>query len=387
MSSLERRLAVKLQMMILLVYASNACFFAFQPVYFSDRRLSFTQIGIAFAVGSLVSIVALPIWGYLSDRVLNKKKTLLATILPSILLVLMFITLDNFFGIILLVAINGLFIYGIYPIIDAYTFDVIELNQKMGFAHFRVMASIGYGLANLALGFAIKFLGINVSFIAYALLSGLCLLLLLTTKFEGKKHFTKVDFKMLGQSLRSVHIVVLLITVFLMNAAFMGGVNYMNELIKFTGGDVSNLGMAWFITCMVEVGTFYFTNKLIRRIGVVNVYIISTFIYAIKFALDFFLKTPELILSVQVLEGIAFTLFITSSLIYLNENTRPEARASMMSICGAFGGFGCLTAGLFGGILLNVVNPSQLYGIFALVCLTATLLAFLLRRKASLTTT
>jgi hypothetical protein len=44
---MDTRLNRKLQILIFIVYAANACIFPFQAVYFSDRHLSFTQIGIA----------------------------------------------------------------------------------------------------------------------------------------------------------------------------------------------------------------------------------------------------------------------------------------------------------------------------------------------------
>ena len=94
----------------------------------------------------------------------------------------------------------------------------------------------------------------------------------------------------------------------------------------------------------------------------------TRYLYGFKFILDYVLKSANLIIAVQVIEGIAFILFITSSLEYLNSRTDSRVRATAMSMYAAFGGFGAFTASLVGGILLNIINPAQLYGILGLVC-------------------
>lgn len=366
-------MTLKLQILIFVLYAANACYFPFQPVYFSDRKLSFTEIGIAFAVGALIGLIIQPVWGYLTDKYLDKRKTLFITLIANSLIILFFIKADSFQGILALIILNGIFMSGIYPILDAYTFDVIEGSNGLNYSHFRFVASAAYAVTNLALGYIVKAYNINLTFIAFEIMSIAGIFVLLNMKFKGKRSVERISFSDIREALSSKKLVLFFITIFLMNIAIIGGVNYMNELIKHTKGDVSNLGMVWFTTCVFEVITFYFAGKLIRRIGVIRVYLISILVFALKFFLDSVFMTPFLIISVQLLDGFAFTLFITSSLEFLNLNTKSQVRASMMSLYAATGGFGSFIAGLFGGMILNMVNPSQLYGILAAVCVAALL--------------
>jgi MFS transporter, PPP family, 3-phenylpropionic acid transporter len=260
---------------------------------------------------------------------------------------------------------------------------VIEESEGLNYSKFRIMASAAYALTNLILGYVIKFYGINISFVIYEVIIFLALSFVLTMKYEGKKSLQKIELKDVGIILRGKGLRILFFTVFLMNAAFIGGVNFMNELILFTKGDVAKLGMNWFVTCIFEVGTFFAVVKLMKKFGVVSVYLFSTVIYGVKFLLNFIIRDANLIIIMQFLEGIAFTLFITSSMEYLNRNTESKVRATAMSIYAAAGGLGAFSASLFGGMLLNQINPSELYGIFGLLCFAAFIFGLALRPKGA----
>ena len=381
---MDSKYTLKLQILFFIIYAGTACYGPFQAVFFGDRALNYTQIGIAFAAGALISMIVQPIWGYLSDKYFNKRNSLLIAMAATFICILFFIKADNFESILMLITISTIFMSGIYPLLDSYTFDMIEYGKNLSYSKFRFMASASYGIANLVLGYVIKAWGINMTFIIYAILLFLAILLLNSMKFEGSRSVSRIQYTDLKETLSDVRLIVFLLTVFLMNAAIIGGTNYMNELIIHVNGDVSNLGMVWFTTCTIEVITFCFIGKLIRKIGVIKVYCISILLFGLKFGLNFILGSAFLIILVQILEGIGFTLFITSSLEYLNSNIKAETRASMVSIYAAVGGLGSFAAGLFGGAILNRFTPSQLYGFLALICFVALTFSISLRSKSDM---
>jgi MFS transporter, PPP family, 3-phenylpropionic acid transporter len=365
---MEGRFTFKLQFFMFLISAASACFGPFLHVYFTSRNLTNTEIGIAFAINSIIGVAMQPFWGYISDKYLNKKKTLLIAVIFNMLAVILFIKASSFGSILALLIVNGIFMCGISPITDAYVFDVIEERKGLSYSNFRFMSSAAWGVTNLLLGYFIRTYGVDYSFIIYDILALGGLIILSRMKYEGKKNLKKMELRDAKEVLKNGKLLLFFMTIFLMNAAFIGGVNYMNELINFTKGDVAKLGMVWFVTCVFEVCTFFVAAKLIKKFGLMNIYLVSIFVYGSKFILDFISKNANFIIAVQVLEGIAFTLFITSSLEYLNLKTEAKIRATAMSIYAAFGGLGAFSASLLGGIMLNLINPSQLYGLLGLLC-------------------
>jgi PPP family 3-phenylpropionic acid transporter len=282
-----------------------------------------------------------------------------------------FIKASSFSAVITLIIFNNMFMSGIAPIIDAYTFDVIEERQCISYSNFRFMASAAWGITNLILGYVIKEYGINSSIILYEILAASGLLLLYRMKYAGRQSHQKVEFRDIKLIFKNKKLMLFFFTIFLMNSAFVGGVNYMNELVKYAGGDVSKLGIVWFVTCTFEVLTFFVTVRLISKFGVVNIYIFSIIVYGSKFILDFIVRNATFIIAIQVLEGVAFTLFIASTLEYLSIKTDAKVRATAMSTYAASGGLGAFSSSLAGGILLNKINPSQLYGILGVLCFAA----------------
>ena len=365
---MERQFALKLRFFMFLMSAASACFGPFLAVYFSSRNLTYTEIGIAFAINAAIGVMIQPIWGFISDKYLNKKKTLIIAVVFNMLAVLLFLKADNFGFILALIIINGIFMCGLGPITDAYVFDVIEERRELHYSSFRFMASAAWGVMTLLLGYFIKAYGVDSSFIIYDIFAMGGFLILLSMKYEGKRSHVKVNIHDVKTILKNKRLILFFLTIFLMNAAIVGGVNYMNELIKFTHGDVAKLGTVWFVTCSFEVGTFFIVTRLIKRFGLLNIYSVSVLMYATKFFLDFLFKNANYIIVVQVLEGCAFTLFITSTLEYLNMKTEARVRATAMSMYAAVGGIGAFCASLLGGALLNVINPSQLYGLLGLLC-------------------
>ncbi|HEY5562423.1 MAG TPA: MFS transporter [Clostridiaceae bacterium] len=378
---MEKTTVLKLQFLMFIIYASNACFSPFLPVYFKDRHLTFTQIAIVFASSAIIGVIAQPVWGFISDKYLSKRNTVLLNLCTSIFIIYLFIFAKGFPIILTLIIINNIFMSGICPIMDAYTFDIIEEVKTTNYARIRLMASAAYAITNLALGFIIMGYGINIIFIIYETLSLFSIILLFSMKYKGKKNIKLIELKDIGYIFKNSKIKILLLTVFLMNAALAGGVNYMNDLIIYTKGNVSMLGIAWFVTCIFEVATFFIVSKIIKRFEIIRVYTFSLFLYGTKLVLDFLVNNANLIILLQCIEGIAFTLFITSSLEYLNANTKAKLRGTSISLYAAFGGLGAFTSSLLGGMLLNIINPSELFFIFGILCFIASIFSILLKEK------
>lgn len=365
---IEKHFDKKLKLFMFLISAASACFGPFLPVYFSSRNLTYTEIGIAFALNAAIGVIIQPLWGYISDKFLSKKKTLFIALSLNMISVFLFIEAKSFGAILGLIILNVIFMCALPPITDAYVFDLLEERKELSYSNFRFMSSAAWGITNLILGYVIKAFGIDYTFIIYDILSMGALIILILTKFEGKKNLNKIEFSDVKYLIKDKNLIVFFITIFLMNAAFIGGVNYMNELINFNHGDVTKLGTVWFVTCTFEVLTFFITTKLMNKFGLMRIYLVSIFLYGFKFILDYIFSSANLIIAVQVIEGVAFTLFITSSLEYLNLRTDSKVRSTAMSMYAAFGGFGAFSASLAGGVLLNIINPSQLFGILGLIC-------------------
>jgi PPP family 3-phenylpropionic acid transporter len=103
-----------------LAYGGLACYFPFLAVYFKSRGLTYIQSGIAFALISLISIIAQPIMGYIADKYLSKKQVVIINMLVCSALVYLYVIANSFYAIIFAIIALIFFQSSIMSIIDAY---------------------------------------------------------------------------------------------------------------------------------------------------------------------------------------------------------------------------------------------------------------------------
>ncbi len=375
------------QILMTLIFASFACTGSFMAVFYRTCGFSSAEMGVLFSSSACIGMLAQPVWGYLADRFFGKKSILFLLLPLAAGTALILSRGRSFPTVLLLVAAHGFFLSGISPLMDAILLDTVELSaggsgrKPVSYAFLRSFATAGYAFASLGIGFLVERFGISVIFY------GLAFLLLAGTPFlAGVRLPRREDVRMPegkvppGRILMHPAVLLFLAGVFLVNIAMMGGANYMNELLVAVGGNVTHLGMIWFVTCVVEYGTFFLVNGLIRKFGVLPVYLTGILLFSLKFVVLSMSRSVLPILVAQGVEGIAFTLFIVSGMEFLNRNMKPDERATVIGIYGAVGGFGALTAGLAGGLLLGVMSPFGLYGVFAGLCVAAAGISLLLIR-------
>ena len=96
MQNKNNALRLRFELLYFALYGTMACYYPFLPLYLESRNLSYTQIGVVFALNSLVGIIAQPVWGYITDKRLTKKKTLLIASVFSAVLVFNFLAAHSF---------------------------------------------------------------------------------------------------------------------------------------------------------------------------------------------------------------------------------------------------------------------------------------------------
>lgn len=381
---MDRRTIAGLQVLLTLSTAGFACTGSFLAVFYRERGFSTTHMGLLFSGAALIGLVAQPFWGFLADKGWGKKR-LLVLLLPVAALLAVFVPMQDGFGMTALFIWGiSLFQSGIQPLSEALTLDVAQASletpatgrKPVSYAFLRSFATAGFAVANLLIGILVERSGASVIFAGYALLLVLSLpaVLLMRVREHAGMRTHAADNPLLPILGRPA-VLLLLGGVFLVTMAYIGGANYMNELVTAIGGLPSQLGLLWFVTCVVEYAVFFPVNRLIARFGILRVHRVGIALYAVKFILCALAWNMGSLYVAQALEGMAFTLFMVTAIERLNRITPPQHRASMLGIYGAVCGFGSLAAGLFGGLLLRVVSASGLFAVFAGLCAVALLLA------------
>lgn len=383
----NNKLKIKMHLMYLFLYGGSGCYYPFIAVYFASRNLSYIQIGLAFAVNSLVAIIAQPVWGYITDKFLSKKKTLLIAVSLSSVLIFLFIMADSFYMVIgatiLLLAFHSV----AQPITDSYTYEIIEKTGAFNFGEIRLMGSAGFAILAVIIGKVVQLTNIHSAFIAYSVLFVLLAITVMGIPFEGKGTIKRASMKDVSNIMKNYKFILIIVSAMLASVALGANSSYIAVLIEKTGGNVAILGLVWFVIAFSELPAFFFGNHIIKKLGELNAFILAMALFALRFALCSFEQGYVSIIAIQLIQGISFPLYLMGGLQYVNKIVPEQIRATGITLLSSLGfGLGSLIGSLGGGILLNSRSIFSLYGVISVVCILSMASAFLLKLRDAQTT-
>ncbi|QNO13981.1 MFS transporter [Alkalicella caledoniensis] len=375
----SNKLAVKLSFIYILLYAAIASFLPFLTPYLQQRGLSYTQIGVAFAVNSIVAVISQPLWGFLTDKYFNKRLTLIILILASSVLIYSFIFAGSFFFIILSITLIIGFQSATMPISDAYTYDIINQHRQIQYGRIRLMGSFGFAVGALVVGYIIEVFGMNISYFIY---SGLMLLgayLVYTIDFQPIASERKANLTDFVNLVRDKKFSIFMVSIVIMNVALGVSNTYIYVLVEETGGDVSKLGVLLFAVAMSELPTFYYGNKILKKFGELKIYVVGVSLFALRMFLNSLLDTYQLVILVQFMQSVTFAFYLIAALQYINNITSNEIKTSAMTFFAAMSGVGALIGNMGGGVLLEHISIFSLYRISSYVAISSLIFVVILK--------
>lgn len=374
--------SVKLNLLVIyfVAYGALACYFPFLAVYFKSRGLNYIQSGFAFSLTSLVSIGAQPLMGYISDKYLNKKLMILINMLACTVLIYLYILADGFYGVIFAIIALLLFQSSIMSIMDAYCYDIAEKDPQVNYGQVRLMGSVGFAFVSLALGLLIQSYGINTSFYMYSAFFLIAALFVSGINYKSESHIARPTSKDVLEVLKNYKFILFVLSVLFLNISLQSHSSYIATLIEATGGNVANLGIVWFGSAISELPAFFFSSKLLKRVGVLNIYMIAVVLYMIRMLLSAYSSSYSMVIAVQLMQSITYPLYMVAVIQYVYVIVPDKVKASGITLLSSLGfGLGGLIGNLGGGFILQYKDPFFLYKAMAMACFVALIIALLLK--------
>lgn len=376
----KNNIKLKLNIFYFVVYGSIACYYPFLTVYFNEKGLSYSQIGILFALNSITAVVFQPLWGIITDEYSSKKVTIFFSMIISSLLAFTFIFANRFGTVFLAILFFMIFESPICSISDAYCYEIIDKNKNLQYGRIRLMGSIGYALTALFLGIIIKITNINSSFFGYFIMIAIGIITLNKIKYKGKSNNNGISFNDIFKIIKNKKFILITLSALVANIAMGANGNYLAILIQKTGGNVSNLGMLWFIIAMSELPVFFFGAKIIKKNGVIDIYLLSIVLYIIRFVIDSFCPNYQLVLLTQIMQSVTYPLYLIATLQYIQDIVPASARTTAITAFTAFsGGIGGFIGNLSGGLIIQYFSVFYLFRIMAIICILALIIGIILK--------
>ncbi|GAB2567421.1 MFS transporter [Gracilibacillus alcaliphilus] len=353
--------------------------FQFLNLFYADFGLDTQEIGMLFAVGPMVMIVAQPFWGMITDYMNSAKLTLSLMSIGSAATILFFPISTQFEHLLWLNILFFFFQSAIPPIADVTSMTMLESRKEFG--KIRLWGSVGYAVGVLVVGRLLDIFGLDLMFILYSVLivAALFLAMKLPVKPAAKKEFHMREVLAL---FTNPQFALFLLFSFMVHLTVHANNSFYSIHMQDLGASISLIGIALLIKSILEVPFFSLSRQLMNAFSYPMLLTAVAFVYGLRWLILGVSTNVDILLWSQLLLALSFSIQYFVAVAYVDELTPENYRATGQTI---FWAVSLGAAGVIGNVLagwvLNFVTIEQMYQLAAAVSFISIAILWLKPRK------
>jgi PPP family 3-phenylpropionic acid transporter len=368
------------------VYGAIAVYSTFFALYLQSIGMSTLEIGALMAVGPMVSIIANPLWGYLSDRLRNVRLILIIMLVGSMLIMQLVFLYQSYTMIYASMLFFFFFQMPLFSQTNSLILNSIE-GTKHNFGAFRLFGSLGWALMAVIAGPVIGQIGIERLWVIYTVMMLISLGFALTLprgEAKGAAPAGKVNYRSMFRNRYFLLFLVIGLVISIPNSM---NTTFISLYIREMGGEASMIGWSAFWSSIFEIPVFLLLDRYLKKNTKMMVLclIVISGLFALRWLLMSNADSAVQIIYIQALHCITFGgyYYIGTQLTVLL--VPAEFRASGQALYAlTWGGLSGIAAGIAGGWLFEQSGPQAMYQLCGMLALAGTvgfsLLYFRLRK-------
>ena len=330
-------------------YGDVGVFSPYASLYFADRGLSATQIGILMSLMQVMRIFGPNVWGWVADQSRRRVLVLrLTSVAAALTFCGMFVGQSFMFFFALMVTVN-LFTSAQGPISEALMLSSMR-GDLTHYGRVRLWGSVGFIVLVTLSGYALDWQGIELMpWIA------LLMLVMVTSVTFSLHEEPATQHAQPSNSVRELlsrkSVLSFFASTFLMIAAHSSLYVYYSLYLSDMGYSKSVIGLMWSLGVIAEILFFFYQAPLFRRFGVRKLMLFSLAIAVIRFLMiGWGAQSLAILLVAQVLHAATFGVHHSASVATLQRwFAGPlQARGQALYISISYG-----LGGTVGGLLLS----------------------------------
>jgi len=361
-------------------FASVASVSPFTVLYFRGLGFTGAQIGLLTGITPLITLFSAPLWTGIADATRRHRLIMGLALLVGVVMMFLFPLLHAFAPVLLVSVLFNAFFAPVSSFADSATM-VMLADEKEMYGRIRLGGTIGYGLTAPIAGMLVQNYGLKWAF------WGCAALFLLAFIVSQKLVFGQVkaddparrDVRALLANPRWLPFLTLAVA---SGVALAATNTYFFPYMKELGAKESMMGLALTIGTLSEIPVLFFGNRLVKRFKPYGLLTLTMVVTVIRFLLLAASGTPNLVLFVQLLNGLTFPAMWVAGVSYAYENAPAGMGTTAQGIFGAtVVGLGNAVGGFTGGLLLESVGGRGLYLVFGVVLLAIVAIVTLIQRR------
>jgi PPP family 3-phenylpropionic acid transporter len=346
--------ANRLRILYFLIFSCTAAWLPIFADYLKDHKMNGIRIGIILSVTPLLMFLIQPLYGIFADHIGYKKCLLFSAFFGSITYV--FYLFTGGFAYLLTVTIFMSFFYNsIQPLLDSLSLTFIQKNKSFSYGTLRIAGAAGWACTGILAGYFIDRLNTTVIFVFSAASMLLTFLLAFALRIDKTGKISSAQISVwhdLRHIFKIKRVMFLLLCVMLIYAASTPVYYFYSIYMKENGASSSLIGFAISLQGLCELPLFYFSARIIARLGIKTTLLVSIFTTALRMLLYSLIKVPEFAVFIELLHGIAWSLFWVACVEQVNVLVQEEYRATGQSfLSSAMLGAGAIVGNLWAGYL------------------------------------
>jgi PPP family 3-phenylpropionic acid transporter len=330
-------------------YGYVGVFSPYASLYFADRGLSATQIGILMSLMQVMRIFGPNVWGWVADQSRRRVLVLrLTSVAAALTFCGMFVGQSFMFFFTLMVTVN-LFTSAQGPISEALMLSSMR-GDLTHYGRVRLWGSVGFIVLVTLSGYALDWQGIELMpWIA------LLMLVMVTSVTFSLHEEPATQHAQPSNSVRELlsrkSVLSFFASTFLMIAAHSSLYVYYSLYLSDMGYSKSVIGLMWSLGVIAEILFFFYQAPLFRRFGVRKLMLFSLAVAVIRFLMiGWGAQSLAILLVAQVLHAATFGVHHSASVATLQRwfagSLQARGQALFISISYGLGG-------TVGGLLLS----------------------------------
>lgn len=369
-----------------LFYVAAATFGPYISVYYKDKGLTITQIGLLSEVGALVALFIQPLWGIGADKYNKRKQFLLVAITGAGMFVMSYRFATDFITFFVCVLLFSIFSSAIGPLGDTVVTDIAEKNS-FKYSTIRMGGTVSYAAVVVLAGVYLR-TNPKASFILTALMYLIMLFTVLrmpdvyhrTKESQQKRKLNRNNIWKVIKN-KQISFILVYLCIFQIVLGCYGG--YLSLLVTQMGYDNRMIGILMCISAVSEIPILLNLDRIIRKFGTIKVMVFAGFMMVIRIFLPS-MQSIEGIILAQMLQGVTYMIMYYCTVMYMVRNLELQLHSTGQSLlCLVQAGIASLFSNVVGGYLcdrLGIIITYRLYGTLFMGVLILILLFFFYRR-------
>lgn len=358
------------------VYGTVVLFTSFFPLYLQDAGMNKLEIGCLMSVGALVSIIANPFWGIWSDRYQNIRRIVLVMLTGTLVLSQIVFQANTYEMIYISILFFYFFQGPLFAQSNTMILSYIDGTSRR-FSSFRLWGSLGWAFTAILAGPVIERAGISVlSYLFAALLCAAMIALIMLPKLDHSIGIAPLPFKGMRHIFHHPFFLCFILFGILVSIPNTMNNTFVSLYITELGGSKTMIGLAVFLSSILEMGVLFLCNYLLGRR--VPVLLASLTVVSALFFLRWWLMadatTPLQVAIIQVLHSITFGGFFyvgTQLTMLLVPQAYRSSGQALYTL--AWSGIAGILGGVLGGWLYQTLGAQTMYQSGVLLALFGTI--------------